>query len=137
VITISYTLLNTIAAFGQPINDPMSPTMSVFKAGSTIPVKFQLTDQNGNLVADADASAIAAACQATLSVTAGSAATGPVDETVDTAAPNSGFCFRYDPTAHQFIYNLGTKGMTTGGYTLTATVTGSFAAAHNVQVGVR
>jgi hypothetical protein len=133
---VTVSAVYTIAAFGQPINDPMNP-MSVFKGGSTIPVKFQLTDQAGNPIADADASAIAAACQATIGLQYLSSTTGPVDETVNSTTANSGNCFRYDPTSHTFIFNLGTKGLSTGAYKITATVTGNFAATHSVNIGLR
>jgi hypothetical protein len=134
-VTITPTVF-TIGAFEQPINDPANP-MSVFKDGSTVPVKFQLTDQYGNLLDDADAAAIAANCQATITVTYLGSGTGSIDETFDSATANSGNCFRYDPTSHQFIYNLGTKPLSTGTYTITATVTGTFAATHSVSVGLR
>ena len=129
-----------IKAFGQPMNDPITgQPMSVFKAGSTVPVKFQLTDQNGSPLDDGDASAIASAvpCQATIAVTYLSASIGPVDETINSTTANSGNCFRYDPASKTFIFNLGTKGLPTGTFTVTANVTGSFAATHSVSVGLR
>ena len=132
---VTVSAVYAIAAFGQPINDPMNP-MSVFKGGSTVPVKFQLTDQGGNPIDDADASTIAAACQAKIGLQYLSSSTGPVDEVVNSTTANSGSCFRYDATSHTFMFNLGTKGLSTGAYKITATVTGSFAATHSVQVGL-
>jgi hypothetical protein len=133
---VTVSAVYAIAAFGQPLNDPMNP-MSVFKGGSTVPVKFQLTDQGGHPIDDADASAIAAACQAKIGLQHLSSSSGPVDETVNSTTANSGSCFRYDATSHTFIFNLGTKGLSTGTSKITATVTGSFAATHSVQVGLR
>ena len=126
----------TFNGFFQPINDPAGSNPSVFKDGSTVPVKFSLTDPaTGALVPDATASAIASACRATFSATYQSAVTAPVDETSTTAPPTAGSCFRYDAGAHQFIFNWGTKGLTIGSYKLTATVfnsDGSTAATHSL-----
>jgi Bacterial Ig-like domain (group 2) len=129
----------SIAPFQQPINDPISVNnpMSVFRVNSTVPVKFQLTNESGNPLDDSDASAIAANCQATISLQYLSSATGAVDETVNSTTANSGNCFRYDSISHSFTFNLGTRGLSSGTYTITATVTGSFAATHSVNVGLR
>jgi len=134
--TVTVSAVYTIVAFGQPINDPMNP-MSVFKRGSTIPVKFQLTDQSGNPIDSTDASAIATNCQATIDVNYIGSGAGPVDETINSTTANTGNCFRYDAASQTFIFNLGTKGLSTGTSTITATVTGNFAATHSVSLGLR
>jgi hypothetical protein len=135
-VTITYPAY-TIAAFGQPINDPTSSTNPM--SGSTVAVKFQVTDPNGNPLDDTSASAIAANCRATIDVQYLSPVTAPVDETINSSTANSGNCFRYDTTSHQFVFNLGTKakGLSTGTYTITANVTGSYATTHSVNVGLR
>jgi hypothetical protein len=56
-VTVGY----GFAGFFQPVNDSLSSTsaMSVFKGGSTIPVKFSLTYAAGTLIPDT----VAAACE--------------------------------------------------------------------------
>lgn len=87
----------------EPINSDGS---SVFKTGSTIPVKFQLQDANGDFVSFANASLLYALL------------TG--DSAGDNVAANSsgkandGSTFRYDASSNQYIYNLKTKGFDVG-----------------------
>jgi hypothetical protein len=82
----------------------------VFKAGSTIPVKFQLlSPSTGQPVPATLAASVATGCGATLSISLGTASGAAVDGTTNTSTANTGICFRYDSTANQFIYNLGTK----------------------------
>ena len=106
-VTVGY----GFAGFAQPLNDPISSTnpASVFKGGSTVPVKFALTFANGSVISDTTAASIAAACRATITLTQTPGNAPPVDEVVTSVTANTGNCFRYDSTAHQFIYNLGTK----------------------------
>ena len=142
VVTYTTPPTYTLNGFSQPINDPPGTTPSVFKGGSTVPVKFSLSDPStGQRISDATASAIASACQATFSPTLAGGSAGTVDETSSAATPTAGNCFRYDSTAHQFVFNWGTKGLPPGKYTLTATVTNpdsSVAAAHSISgVGLR
>jgi PKD repeat protein len=74
---------------------PLGPGPKEFKAGSTIPVKFQLTDYNGNSV---------------------STATGTASiKTV----PAASAAIRYDATAMQYIANLKTPKGVSGSYTIT------------------
>ena len=82
---------------------------SVFKQGSTIPVKFQLNDVDG-LLSDAVARNVEARIRIVeLGV---DSATYVVDgEIVSTAAATSGNLFRYDDVADQFIFNLGTRNL--------------------------
>ena len=89
----------------QPIN--VNGT-SVFKLGSTIPVKFALTAASagiGNLVA-------------TLWVQRVNAAPGSEVEAISTSNATTGNLFRYDATAGQYIFNLGTKTLSAGTYQL-------------------
>ncbi len=79
----------------------------VFKLGSTIPVKFQLTDAYGAYISDA---------VATISLQQYSASE-PVEDPVDatsTSGADSGNFFRYDSDDDQYIYNLSTKSLSTG-----------------------
>jgi hypothetical protein len=84
--------------------------VSAFKIGSTIPVKFQLGDGNGSLISDAAANALVSTCSVQLvTPVAAGTVTGTQDETGSSDVADSGKCFRYDATAHQFIYNFSTK----------------------------
>ncbi|NHV97658.1 MAG: Ig-like domain repeat protein [Thaumarchaeota archaeon] len=76
-----------------------------FKAGSTIPAKFQLTDYYGNYISDAKAQIW-------------------VDSNPGTSSgsSNNENYFRYDSTNNQYIFNLSTKGMSPGTYTITVTL---------------
>jgi hypothetical protein len=100
-----------VLGFSQPLNDPESP-LSVFKKGSTIPVKFALTYPDGTRIPDATASEIASACRATIQVAPIGVTSQAVDEAATALAANVGSCFRYDATSHQFVFNLGTAGLT-------------------------
>jgi pimeloyl-ACP methyl ester carboxylesterase len=106
-LTISYTW----SGFQQPIDDPATTpgiTPSIFKAGSTIPVKFKLRDANGNIVQ-------ATVLPQWLTPTRGTALTGAVDEPVYSDPATTGNTYRYDPTAQQYIYNWKTA-KTDAGY---------------------
>jgi hypothetical protein len=94
--------------FAQPINPDGS---SIFKAGSTIPVKFQLTG------------ASAASSNLTAHILVAHVSNGVMGtylEATTNGAADSGNLFRYDDTASQYVYNLSTKGMATGTWSLRA-----------------
>jgi hypothetical protein len=80
----------------QPINTDDS---SVFKLGSTVPVKFQIPIPGGGYVTDAAAKLLVAKVS--------SGIVGDEVEATTTTPASSGNVFRYDGT--QYIYNLGTK----------------------------
>jgi hypothetical protein len=91
------------------------------------------------LLSDAAAQAISDACNAKISYGFVSSTVGATNESLSNDSPSSGSCFRYDVTAHQFIYNLSTTPMATGSWTIKATVTmadGSVIS-HDVNIGVR
>ena len=93
-------------AFGgisPPVNADGS---SIFKLGSTIPVKFQLTDAGGNFVTNAIANIYVAKIS--------NGTTGTEMEAVSTSAATTGTLFRYDLTDNQYIFNLSTKPLSTG-----------------------
>jgi hypothetical protein len=94
----------------QPINDmTYNPTqsLSVFKGGSTVPVKFQLKKANGTII-QASTSPI------WLSPQKGSAMSASIDESVYSVSATGGTTYRYDAATQQYIYNWSTKGLTTG-----------------------
>jgi hypothetical protein len=86
------------SGFLQPINDTAHTqvAMSVFKAGSTVPTKFQLLNASGAIVQSAS-----------LPIWVTPVRTGttaqPIDEQVYTDPPSSGQTFRWDGS--QYIYN--------------------------------
>jgi hypothetical protein len=88
----------------QPVN---ADGTSVFKLGSTIPVKFKLTGAcagNPGLVANIYFYKV-------------SNSEGPVNEATSTSAADTGTVFRYDG-GDQYIYNLGTKSLSPGTWSL-------------------
>ncbi|MBI4285039.1 MAG: PxKF domain-containing protein [Chloroflexi bacterium] len=88
---------------------PLGPGPKEFKAGSTIPVKFQLFDYDGNAVGTASGTA---------AMTGASAA------------------IRYDADAQQYIANLKTpKGAAPGSYTITVTLDDG--TSHSVSVTLK
>jgi lysophospholipase L1-like esterase len=93
----------------QPVNADGS---SIFKLGSTVPVKFSLADANGVPVGSAVANLTIA--KVTNEVD------GTYVEAVSTAAATTGTLFRYD--GQQYIFNLNTKGLSTGTWRLKVTL---------------
>jgi hypothetical protein len=105
----AYKVIYKWDGFLQPINDTahqVGLSTSIFKAGSTIPVKFQLKRADGTVVQSA-------AAPVWLAPVKGGAMSLPVDETAQTVTADSGSTFRYDATAQQYIYNWKTP--STGG----------------------
>jgi hypothetical protein len=83
-----------------------------FKRGSTVPIKWQLMDADGNLITS-------------LSAINSLTVTGPTSDTVTTLYPGNNDSsgdtgLRND--GNQYIYNWQTKGFATGFYTITATL---------------
>ena len=88
--------------FQQPIN--VAPaSMSAFKCGSTIPVKFRLSDVN-----DAPVMGVTATIKVTR--VAANLPSDYVAETIYSSDATIGDTFRYDSAAGQYIFNLGTLG---------------------------
>jgi hypothetical protein len=98
----------TVAYAWSGVLPPINPDgSSVFKLGSTLPVKFALTG----------ASACITNLAATLSYAKMSGTvSGPVNEAVSTSAATTGNLFRY--AGGQYLFNWGTKGLTAGTYQL-------------------
>jgi hypothetical protein len=106
--TKMFTVTVTAAWSGilQPVNTDGS---SIFKLGSTVPVKFQLTGASAgitNLPAQLYLQRL------------GTAATGGTIEAISTSNATTGNLFRYDATAGQYIFNLSTKTLSSGTYQL-------------------
>jgi lysophospholipase L1-like esterase len=95
----------------QPIDQDGS---SIFKMGSTVPVKFRLTDVLG-------ASAGSAVAKLTVAKIS-NAIEGDHVEAVSTSAATTGNLFRYDAVAQQYIFNLATKPLSSGTWNLKITL---------------
>jgi len=103
-LTISY----RFDGFLQPINDTTyhpEQAKSVFKGGSTVPVKFQLKKSDGTPVS-------VKILPIFLSPQKGGAMSSPVDETTYTDTASNGTAFRLSD--QQYIYNWSTKGLAVG-----------------------
>ncbi|WP_053368465.1 Ig-like domain repeat protein [Bacillus sp. FJAT-27245] len=99
--TFSYKVEFATAGVLQPINQNGS---SVFKKGSTVPVKFQLKDFNGAPIGNQNAYIF---LDENSALKSGNSNT-----------PAGGNQFRYDPTDKQYIFNLSTKDYATGTYSV-------------------
>lgn len=94
------------------------PTKAV-QSGATYPIKLQLCDSAGN-----NLSSSALALHATGIVQASSSISGAVQDAGNANPDND---FRFDSTLGStggYIFNLSTKGLTTGAYSLNFTITG-------------
>ncbi len=115
-----YSLSEFGIAFGPQFLGLLAPVnndgSSIFKLKSTVSVKFQLRNPDGSFVADAVATLYVAKVTDQVD--------GTYQEAVSTAAADSGNTFRYDPEANQYVFNLGTKSMSTGAYSLRVEVNG-------------
>jgi hypothetical protein len=107
--TIHYNVVYDFGGFLQPLSDG-----ATYKAGSTIPVKFQLKDVSGKYISNAIATIMYAKVNNNV--------VGSDVVAISTSAATTGNQFRYDSTANQYIFNLSTKGMSTGLYQITITL---------------
>ncbi len=82
---------------------------SVFKAGSTIPAKFQLKKADGTVVQ-------ANTAPAWLTPAKGSATSAAVDESLYSDPATSGSSYTWNSTGPHYQYNWSTKGVTSGFY---------------------
>jgi len=102
-VTATYYVRYDFGGFLPPINPDGS---SIFKLGSTVPVKFQLRDADGAFVTNAMATIMVAKIS--------NGVVGSEVEAVSTAAATSGNCFRYSSDGNQYIFNLATKSLSVG-----------------------
>ena len=98
------------SGFLQPINDTFyqpSLSRSVFKAGSTVPVKFQLKNPEGLLAQGTTAPTwIVPEVISSMNATVG--------EDVYVLPTSAGNEFKWGPVSQQYIYNWSTKGFRAG-----------------------
>ncbi|MHB9134134.1 MAG: PxKF domain-containing protein [Armatimonadota bacterium] len=104
-VTVTYNW----SGFLQPIEPPdaLGISPSVFKAGSTVPVKFALTGDSAGIT-----TATAKITYAKIS----NSVVGSQIEATSTTAVTTGNLFRYDPATSLYIFNWSTKGLTPGMY---------------------
>lgn len=96
--------------FLQPINDTahqVGLSASVFKAGSTVPVKLQLKKADGTPVQ-------AALAQQWSEPERLGLMTASVDESLYSGTASTGGAYRWDAASQQYIYNWNTKGFAPG-----------------------
>jgi hypothetical protein len=101
---VVYNVADGVAFFLQPINDTAhmkSLNTSIFKAGSTVPAKFELRNANGAIVQ-------ANTPPVWETPARGSAITAPPNEDAYGAIGDTTTTFRWDATAQQYIYNWNT-----------------------------
>jgi hypothetical protein len=109
---VIYNVPGNVAFFLQPINDTAhtaSSTVSVFKAGQTVPVKFQVKNASGQIVQ-------ANSAPVWLTPAKGNLTTSSVNEDSFAATGDSGSTYRWDSTAQQYIYNWNTSSTQAGYY---------------------
>lgn len=112
--TITYYVVYVYGGIRQPIN---SDNSSIFKLGSTVPVKFQLKDYYGNVVTSA------ASVMPTISISkVSTTVTGTAGETELTEVAMAGDEFRFDTTDKQYVFILSTKSLTSGTYEINITI---------------
>ena len=120
------------SGFLQPINDTTYQTnqnLSVFKAGSTVPVKFQSKNSTG-IPLQTNTPPVWLAPKRI------SAMNASVDESVYSLPATAGTDFRWDSLSQQYVYNWNTKGFPAGGwYKLSVKLDNG--GTYNVTVGLR
>jgi hypothetical protein len=101
--SVKYRVTYVWDGFRQPITDTAHDlgAMSTFKAGSTIPVKYQVKTADGTVVQGTAGSWLAPVKRATTFA--------PVSGGGTSIAADTGSLFRYDATDRQWIYNWGTS----------------------------
>lgn len=108
--TGTFTIVYKWSGFSQPINDiTYNPTqsLSVFKGGSTVPVKFQLQNDSGTLVQSST-------LPRWLTPVKISSMSASVYEATYSDPATSGTTYKFDASSSQYLYNWSTKGLTTG-----------------------
>jgi hypothetical protein len=101
-VTVTYSTSGVL----QPLDAGGS---SVFKLGSTVPVKLRLTGASAGIAN--------AAIRLSYAKLVGEEP-GEVNEAGSTAAATAGNLFRYDVASGEYVFNWSTKGLTTGRYRL-------------------
>jgi hypothetical protein len=119
--------INVLYKFGGFLDPIDANGNSLFKLGSTVPVKFQLTDVKGKYISIAVAKLLVS--QVSKSVA------GTDVEAVSTAAATSDNLFRYDSTSNQYIFNLSTKSLSKGTWQIKVTLDDG--TSHSIQISLK
>jgi len=96
------TMVYDFSGFLAPVN-----LGKPFKLGSTIPVKFQLTDSTGSFISFANATLLVQKYSDDLPA-------GDPIEALSTSGADTGNVFRYDTETNQYVFNLSTSGLSQG-----------------------
>jgi hypothetical protein len=113
--TIQYAAVGTCGSdAGRTVLQPVNPDgSSVFKKGSTVPVKFRVCDANGNSIGPSTAfPSVVTGTPAAPVLVSKTNGTGGVDEAVYSTTPDTSF--RWDSSAQQWIYNQNTGNLVSG-----------------------
>ena len=109
--------------FLQPVNLP-TEAVSVFRLGSTVPLKFQLYGVNAAgqpvLLSDEVAQTIVGSTVTFTKVSANPLA--GTTEAAESLPATGGTTFRYDAAADQFVFNWGTRSATEGTWKIAASL---------------
>ena len=120
--TAAVSLLYNVSGVLQPVNDTQAKNdPSIFKYGSTIPVKIKVTDCD-------DVSVSGLSPQIKVNKLAGSTPSGTDESIVSTSGADTGTTMRYDAAGGLYIYNLATKSLVDSTAAYRLTITGPFAA---------
>jgi hypothetical protein len=122
-VSVQYKAPSDGTFFLQPINPDST---SIFKRGSTVPVKFKLQGASASIT---DLVAHLYTAKITNSVS------GCYVEAASSSAADAGNTFRYDSVARQYIFNLSTKALTVGTWSLRADL--GDGVEHTVNVSLR
>jgi hypothetical protein len=107
--SVLYSTGSCLGSPGHTVLPPVKPDgSSVFKLGSTVPVKFRVCDANGVSIGTAGI-VTGSGAPVLYSKTNGA---GGVDEPVYSTTPNT--AFRWDATDQQWIFNQSTENLTSG-----------------------
>jgi hypothetical protein len=109
-LTVGYATGSCDGSAGRTVLQPVNADgTSVFKKGSTVPIKFRVCDANGVSIG---ASGVVTGTPAAPVLVSKSTGAGGVDESVYSTTPDTSF--RWDPSAQQWIYNQATSNLTSG-----------------------
>jgi hypothetical protein len=116
-LSVVYATTSCLGSAGHTVLQPVNADhTSVFKKGSTVPVKFRVCDANG--VSQGGSQTVVALAgdgsghRAPYVVNVTGCAACSVDEAVNSTTPDVDF--RWDPTDQQWIFNLNTKNLQAG-----------------------
>lgn len=110
------------------LNPPIpSSGIGIFKDGTTIPLKFQLTDALGNYVTTANATL-------TVQMLSNSIPVGTPITAIPASSANTGNAFRYMSPPNRYMYNLSTTSLSTGTWQLQVHLNDG--SVHDVTVGL-